>query len=194
MQVPDKLNSKINTTLWLAMVLAPLISILIMAVVSGSDLASFDAYNSSANDERGYYWAVTQMREFGHPSGQWGYNETTAECPSYGVYGIFVHIPYYLASFITGYDSHNFMYIINMLFGVVSAAVAALILRSNVKQAICFIALFLFHFIITSYLFRVCRREATSSTRQYSQAACFILQRKAIEMIEAQKRRPSSVS
>lgn len=136
----------------LAIVVAPLVSVLIIGLATSTSPFAIDAWNTFLNDEHNYYWSVSQMQLFGQPSGITGYNEQAAPNPSYGSYGIFVYLPYYVASFATGVSSHNFIYIINMAFGVLAAALIVILLKPSTRQSLCLAALVLFHFIISRYL------------------------------------------
>ena len=136
----------------LATILAPLVSVLIIGLATGTSPFALDAWNTFLNDEHNYYWSVSQMQLFGQPSGITGYNEQAAPNPSYGSYGIFVYLPYYVASFFTGVSSHNFIYVINMAFGVFALALIVVMLKPNLRQSLCLAALALFHFIISRYL------------------------------------------
>ena len=145
-------NSRAARTLSrLAIVLAPLVSVLIIGLATSTSPFALDAWNTFLNDEHNYYWSVSQQL-FGQPSGVTGYNEQAAPNPSYGSYGIFVYLPYYVASFVTGVSSHNFIYIINMAFGVLAAALIVIMLKPSTRQSLCLAALVLFHFIISRYL------------------------------------------
>ena len=138
--------------LWVAIIVAPLVSVAIIGLASGTNPLAIDAWNTHMNDERSYYWAITQMREFGAPSGFTGYNEQTAPNLSFGPYNLFVYIPYYVASFLTPIDSHNFMYLINLGFGVLATALIVVLLKPNMRQSALLLSFFLLQFVTSSYL------------------------------------------
>ena len=134
---------------WLAVVAAPLLSILIIGLVTGTNLISLDAWNTKWNDELFYNRVIRQMHEVGAPTGVAGYNEVPAQRPSYGTYSMFIYIPYYLGAFLTGWGSHNFMYIMNVGFGILACALVVLILRPNVRESLLCAGIMLFQFVIT---------------------------------------------
>ena len=135
-----------------AVVLSPLISVLIITAVTGTSLLALDAWNSTWNDEHGYYWTINQMRLFGAPEGMTGYNEVPAPRASYGSYSPFVYIPYMLGSFVTGLSTHNFMYLINICLGILAALAVVLIARPSKRQSATIAAFFLFQFIVARYM------------------------------------------
>lgn len=142
----------VRIALWVALALASVASVLVIGLATDTSIFSLDAWTSTWNDEQRYYRTVQQMRLIGAPCGVTGYNEVPALRPSYGPYSIFVYLPYYLGSFVTGYTSHNFIYLINMVFGVVACLLIIIILRPDVRQSLLCIALFFLHFIIVRYV------------------------------------------
>lgn len=92
------------------------------------------------------------MREFGQPMGMAGYDEIPAARPSYGPYCALTYVPYFLASFFTGYDSHNFMYVINAAFGVLACLIIVLTLRPTIRQSLLAIVLVGSEFVIAKFL------------------------------------------
>lgn len=138
--------------LWALVVLSPIISYLIIGLASDTSLFSLDAWNTGWNDEQRHYRTVQQMRAIGAPSGVAGYDEVPAPRPSYGPYCVLTYLPYYLGSFISGYQTHNFMYFLNASFGVLSCLVIVLVLRPDVRESILIAVLFMFQFIVSRYL------------------------------------------
>lgn len=147
------MNSKraVKLAMWLAILVSPLLSILVIGLFTGAGVFSLDIASTSWNDEEHYWWTVQQMHLFGEPSGYPGYNEQLSDMPAWGPYNVFTYVPYYIGAFFTGVSSYNFMYVLNMAFGVVSAALIVLILRPDVRQSICCIALLFFQFLIARY-------------------------------------------
>ena len=134
---------------WAAIVLAPFVSVLIMGLTTGTSPLSLDAWNTNWNDELFYNRVIRQMHEVGEPTGVAGYNEIPAARPSYGTYSLFIYIPYYLGAFLTGWQSHNFMYLMNAGFGVVASLAIILILRPDVRKSFLYAGVILFQFVIT---------------------------------------------
>ena len=137
--------------LWIAMAVAPLVSMFLVGLVSGTSVFSIDAWNTEWNDERHYFWTVQQMHLFGEPQGVAGYNEVTAARPSYGPYSVVTYVPYYLGAFFTGTGSHNYVYAINVALSVIAAGVVILVLRPDVRRAAFCAVFFLTQFIIERY-------------------------------------------
>ncbi len=154
--------------LWVLIAASPLISVLIICIVTGTSLGALDAWSSSWNDEMRYFWSVTQMRLYGHPCGTPGYNEVVTQWPSYGPYSVTVYGLYYLGSFVSGFGSHNFMYVLNMAFGVIAAAVVAFAVRPDVRASLHLIVLLVFQFVIARY---ICSGMTEASYVLF--AACF---------------------
>lgn len=142
----------VRYVLWAVLALAPVLSVLIVGAATSTNVLSIDAWNSSWNDELFYNRAIRQMREVGMPSGMAGYNEVPAPNPSYGTYSMFIYIPYYLGSLITGCSSHNFMYFINMGLGVIACLAIIVVLRPDVRESLMCIAMVLFGFIVSRFL------------------------------------------
>ena len=146
-------NSRVlRTILWVVLVASPIISILIIGLATNSSIFSLDAWNTTWNDELFYNRVIRQMREVGTPTGMAGYNEVPATNPSYGTYSMFIYIPYYLGSLVTGYASHNFMYMVNMGFGVLSCLIVIVVLRPNVRETLLSIGFVVLYFIIARFL------------------------------------------
>lgn len=147
-----KESRALRYALWALVVFSPIISYLIIGLASDTSLLSLDAWNTGWNDEQRHYRTVQQMRAIGEPSGVAGYDEVPAPRPSYGPYCVLTYLPYYLGSFISGYESHNFMYVLNASFGVLSCLVIVLVLRPDVRESILIAVLFAFQFIVSRYL------------------------------------------
>lgn len=141
-----------NRLLWCMLILSPILSGWIISLVSQTSIVHLDAWNTTWNDEVGYYNAVRIMRTIGFPKGFGGYNEIASRYPSFGAYNYFTYIPYVLMSFITGISSHNFIVYCNVL--MISAAYLFLIilLRPSVKQTMCLIIFECFELIHARYI------------------------------------------
>ncbi len=133
------------------MMVAPLVSMLVVGLASGTSVFAIDAWNTEWNDERHYFWTVQQMHLFGEPQGVAGYNEVMAARPSYGPYSVVTYVPYYLGAFLTGVGGHNYVYAINVGLSVIAAGVIVLVLRPDVRQAAFCAVFFLTQFIIERY-------------------------------------------
>ena len=142
----------IRIALWVLVVLSPLIAYFVIALATGTSLASLDAWNSTWNDESRHYRTVVQMRAFGEPSGIPGYDEVPAPRPSYGPYCALTYAPYFIGSFISGFESHNFMYVLNASFGVLACLLIVVLLRPDVRQSILLVVLVATEFVIARFL------------------------------------------
>ena len=146
-----KPSNIVRVLLWAAVLVAPLASMALIGLATGTSALSIDAWNTEWNDERHYFWTVQQMNLFGAPQGVAGYNEVMAARPSYGPYSIVTYVPYYLGAFFTGTGGHNFMYVVNVGLSVLAAAVVVLVLRPDVRQSAFCAVFFLTQFIIERY-------------------------------------------
>ena len=142
----------IRYALWVLVVLSPIVSYVIIGLATGTSLDSLDAWNSSWNDEQRHYRTVIQMRAFGEPSGIPGYDEVAAPRPSYGPYCALTYAPYYIGSFISGYESHNFMYVLNASFGVLACVLIVLLLKPDVWQSLLVAVLVGSEFVIARFM------------------------------------------
>ena len=132
----DRRTRYFKRLLWGILILSPLLSGLVIGMVSHTSIFHLDAWNTTWNDEAGYYNAVRIMRTIGLPKGLGGYNEVVSKYPAFGAYNYFTYIPYALMSFFTGISSHNYIIYCNVL--MVSAAYIFLIvlLRPTVRQTV----------------------------------------------------------
>ena len=64
-----------NVLLWILIVFAPVIAGWIIGLVSGTDPLRLDAWNTTWNDENGYFRVIRTMRHYGVPQGMTGFNE-----------------------------------------------------------------------------------------------------------------------
>lgn len=146
-------NSKaIKLIIWAALIMAPLLSLSIIGFATQTSLLSIDAWNTTWNDEQGYYWTVEQMRAYGHPQGVAGYNEVAPERPSYGPYSPFLFAPYIAGSYLFGLDTHNFIYYTNIALGILAMILIVVILKPNVRQSAILFIFFLSNFVISRYI------------------------------------------
>ncbi len=119
---------------WVILVSAPVIAGLIIGLVSGTSIFHMDAWNTSLNDEVGYYRSVRTMRLIGTPVGANGYNEVLSKYPAFGAYNYLTYAPYALLSFFTGITSHNFMVYCNVLMMMTAYLFLVILLKPSARQ------------------------------------------------------------
>ena len=134
---------------WILIVLTPLISAGILYLVTGTSTSplKLDAWNTTWNDEIGYYRVVTLLRGEFYPRGMAGYNEVPPVNLAYGPYNIFTYLPYYALSFITGIGSHNFICYSNVILSVLACLLFVLLVRPDAREGL-FCMLFLAAYLI----------------------------------------------
>ena len=131
----------IRNLFWLVILLSPLIAGIIISYVTATDIYDYDAWNTTWNDEVGYYRTTQLIRAFGKPQGVAGYNEVASKHLTYGPYNYFTYFPYILTSLLTGTESHNFIVIGNLLFILAADIYVVWLLKPDIRRSI-FIALF----------------------------------------------------
>ena len=72
--------------LWILIILAPVIAGWLIGLISGTNPLRLDAWNTSWNDEVGYYRVVRIMHYYGVPQGMTGFNEITSGNVPFGPY------------------------------------------------------------------------------------------------------------
>ena len=137
--------------LWILIILAPVIAGWLIGLVSGTNPLRLDAWNTSWNDEVGYYRVVRIMHYYGVPQGMTGFNEITSGNVPFGPYNVFTYIPYYLVSFVTGCTSHNYIYFCNIAMAVLANILFAVLVRPERKQALLTALFFLTQLIAARY-------------------------------------------
>ena len=137
--------------LWILVIASPLIAGWILGLVSGTNPLRLDAWNTGWNDENGYFRVIRTLRFYGMPRGLTGFNEITSGKIPYGPYNIFTYIPYFLLSFITGCDSHNFVYICNIIMAVAANLIFVALVRPGKKNSFLLALFFLTQLIVARY-------------------------------------------
>ena len=137
--------------LWLLIILAPIIAGWLIGLLSGTSPMKLDAWNTTWNDEVGYYRVVRILRYYGVPRGMTGFNEITSGNVPYGPYNVFTYIPYYLISLVTGCDSHNYIYFCNIIMAVLANIVFVALVRPGRMQSLLTALFFLTQLIAARY-------------------------------------------
>ena len=137
--------------LWLLIILAPIIAGWLIGLLSGTSPMKLDAWNTTWNDEVGYYRVVRILRYYGVPRGMTGFNEITSGNVPYGPYNVFTYIPYYLISLVTGCDSHNYIYFCNIIMAVLANIVFVALVRPGRRQSLLTALFFLTQLIAARY-------------------------------------------
>lgn len=137
--------------LWLLIILAPIIAGWLIGLLSGTSPMKLDAWNTTWNDEVGYYRVVRILRYYGVPRGMTGFNEITSGNVPYGPYNVFTYIPYYLISLVTGCDTHNYIYFCNIIMAVLANIVFVALVRPGRMQSLLTALFFLTQLIAARY-------------------------------------------
>ena len=151
MQTEKKDRSFLKYLLWLVIILAPFIVGWILGLVSGTDPLRLDAWNTTWNDENGYFRVVRTMHYYGVPQGMTGFNEITSGNIPFGPYNVFTYIPYYLLAFLTGTTSHNYIYLCNIILAVAANFLFVLFTRPTKKHSFLLAVFFLTQLIVARY-------------------------------------------
>ncbi|MBQ2640775.1 MAG: hypothetical protein IJG52_08720 [Lachnospiraceae bacterium] len=146
----EKRNKK-SIILLLLLAAAPVLSGLTLWAVSGANPLHMDMWKTAWNDEVVYYRAVRLMRIHGLPQGVAGYNEVAPPQLSYGPYNIFTFIPYWLLSFVTGTDGHNYFCHANLILACAGTLLLAAFARPERRKAGWMILLFMTNLILARY-------------------------------------------
>ncbi len=141
----------IRVLLWILIILAPVIAGWLIGLVSGTTPLQLDAWNTTWNDENGYFRVIRTMRYYGVPQGMTGFNEITSGNVPFGPYNLFTYIPYYLLSFVTGCTSHNYIYFCNIIMAVLANILFVALVRPGRRQALLTAVFFLTQLIAARY-------------------------------------------
>ena len=145
------MNRRLKWTLWLLIVLAPLLSGLLLAALTSTSLTALDDWETHWTDEIGYWRATETINETGLPVAANGFNEQESAEPAYGHYNYVTYWPYYLASFVTGGSLHNRNVYANVLFVTLTCLFGVLLLKPDVTQSLLLLLLQLTHLLLARY-------------------------------------------
>ena len=121
---------------WILIILTPLVSAFLLKFFTGTSVQNLDAWNTTWNDEVGYYRVVELLRHEFFPRGMYGFNEDAPSHLAYGPYNIFTYLPYFALSFVTGIRSHNFIYYSNAILAVLACTVFVALVRPRVYEGL----------------------------------------------------------
>ncbi len=133
--------------LWLLILLTPFISAALIRLLTGTSALRLDAWNTTWNDEVGYYRVIRLLRHEFYPQGMYGFNEDAPAHLAYGPYNIFTYLPYFVLSFFTGIANHNSIYYSNVALAVLACLFFVLLVRPDVRESL-FTALFLVTYLV----------------------------------------------
>ena len=137
--------------LWLLIILAPVIAGFLLGLISGTSPLRLDAWNTTWNDENGYFRVIRTMRHLKLPQGMTGFNEIISGNVPYGPYNFVTYLPYFLLSFLTGCTSHNYIYYCNVILAVLANFFFVLLTRPARKNALLLAVFFLIQLIVARY-------------------------------------------
>ena len=132
---------------WLLIILTPFICAGLIWLITGTSPLKLDAWNTSWNDEVGYFRVIRLLRHEFYPQGMYGFNEDAPSHLAYGPYNIFTYLPYFVLSLATGVDSHNFIYYSNVILAVLACAIYALLVRPRFREGV-YTVLFLSTYLV----------------------------------------------
>ena len=132
---------------WLLILLAPFISAALLQLLTGTSALRLDAWNTTWNDEVGYFRVIRLLRHEFYPRGMYGFNEDAPSHLAYGPYNIFTYLPYFFLSFFTGIEGHNFIYYSNAALAVLAGLFYVILVRPKAVQGF-FAALFLVSYLV----------------------------------------------
>ena len=132
---------------WLLIILAPFISAALLQLLTGTSALRLDAWNTTWNDEVGYYRVIRLLRHEFFPQGMYGFNEDAPSHLAYGPYNIFTYLPYFVLSFATGISSHNFIYYCNAALAVLAGLFYVILVRPRAREGF-FTVLFLTTYLV----------------------------------------------
>ncbi len=151
METVNETKKSRSILLWILIILAPVIAGWLIGLISGTSPLTLDAWNTTWNDENGYFRVIRMMRYYGVPQGMTGFNEITSGNVPYGPYNLFTYIPYYLLSFATGCVSHNYIYYCNVILAVLANIIFVALARPGRRQAFLTAVFFLTQLIAARY-------------------------------------------
>ena len=136
MVLKNKLNERSQKILLgVLFIIAPVVIGSILGLLNGTSIFKLDAiFNQFSNDEIVYFRAIKQMRLFGLPLGYNGYDERVGTHLAFGYYNYVTYFLYFIFSFVTNIDSHNYIYVSNILFLLLSSVAILIIVKPSVKQ------------------------------------------------------------
>ena len=136
---------------WLLIILAPFISAALLQLLTGTSVLRLDAWNTGWNDEIGYYRVIRLLRNEFTPRGMYGFDEDAPSHLAYGPYNIFTYLPYFVLSFVTGIDSHNFIYYCNAALAVLACLFYVILVRPDVLEGFFTVLFMAAHLVCTRY-------------------------------------------
>ena len=142
----------LTVLLWLLLLGAPFISVGLLQLITGTGSANLDAYNTTWNDEIGYYRVVRLLRTDLFPRGMFGYNEAAPLHLAYGPYNIFTYIPYLIVSFATGFRSHNYFYWCNVVLAVLAMFFFVVLVQPKLRESLWILGFLLSYLIMGRYI------------------------------------------
>ena len=132
---------------WILIILAPFISAALLQLLTGTSALRLDAWNTTWNDEVGYFRVIRLLRHEFYPRGMYGFNEDAPANLAYGPYNIFTYLPYFVLSFFTGVENHNFIYYSNAALAVLAGLFYVLLVRPRAREGF-FTVLFLVTYLV----------------------------------------------
>ena len=132
---------------WILIILAPFISAALLQLLTGTSALRLDAWNTTWNDEVGYFRVIRLLRHEFYPRGMYGFNEDAPANLAYGPYNIFTYVPYFVLSFFTGVENHNFIYYSNAALAVLAGLFYVLLVRPRAREGF-FTVLFLVTYLV----------------------------------------------
>ena len=133
-KLPGERFNPLAIVFWILIALTPLISAWLLHFITGTGVQNLDAWNTTWNDEVGYYRVVELLRHDFFPKGMYGFNEDAPAHLAYGPYNIFTYLPYFALSFVTGISSHNFIYYSNAILAVLACVLFVVLARPRVLE------------------------------------------------------------
>ena len=145
---------------YILVMVTPLFACLIFFICNGSSIFNYDAFNTRANDELGYYHNIRMIRLWWGPEGYTGYNEVLTPMHGYGPYNVLTYVPYVIVSFLTGISSHNFVMYCNLIMILISYAILVRFSEMSLSKSIT-VSIFLSTFLVADYYILSGMTEAT---------------------------------
>ena len=90
------------------------------------------------------------IRNWWAPEGYTGYNEVLAPEHGYGPYNFITYLPYVIFSFLTGVNSHNYVFYCNIIMTILSLLVLVYFSKMSIPQSVA-TSIFLSTFLIADY-------------------------------------------
>ena len=137
---------------WLLIILAPFLSAGLLHLLTGTSALRLDAFNTTWNDEVGYYRVIRLLRHEFYPKGMYGFNEDAPSHLAYGPYNTFTYLPYFVLSFVTGIDTHNFIYYSNAALAVMACLVFVVLVRPGEQEGLFTVLFMVTHLVCGRYI------------------------------------------